>query len=45
MTLAPFRGFYDVRSEMNRALNEVFGSLVRTTGRQQGGADQMGTGT
>jgi hypothetical protein len=37
MTLAPFRGFYDVRSEMNRALNEVFGSLVRTTGRQQGG--------
>src|SRR4028118_502023 len=37
MTLAPFRGFYDVQSEMNRALDEVFGSLAPTTGRQQGG--------
>ena len=37
MTLAPFRGFYDVRSEMNQALDEVFGSLAPTTGRQQGG--------
>ncbi|HZA45345.1 MAG TPA: Hsp20/alpha crystallin family protein [Rubrobacter sp.] len=37
MTLAPFRGFYDVQSEMNRALDEVFGSPDLTTGRQQGG--------
>jgi HSP20 family protein len=36
MTLAPFRGFYDVQSEMNRALDEVFGSLGLTPGRQQG---------
>jgi hypothetical protein len=42
MTLAPFRGFYDVQSEMNRALDEVFCSLGLTTGRQQGGVQPDG---
>ena len=36
MTLSPFRGFYDVQSEMNRMFDEVFGSLARTGRRQQG---------
>jgi len=36
MALTPFRGFYDVQSEMNRMLDEMFGSLARTGGRQQG---------
>ena len=34
MALSPFRGFYDMQSEMNRMFDEVFGSLAR--GRQQG---------
>jgi HSP20 family protein len=37
MALTPFRGFYDMQSEMNRMLDEVFGSLART-GRRQGEA-------
>ena len=37
MALSPFRGFYDMQSEMNRMLDEVFGSLART-GRRQGEA-------
>ncbi len=36
MALTPFRGFYDVQSEINRAYDEMFGSLARTSGRQQG---------
>jgi HSP20 family protein len=36
MALTPFRGFYDVQSEMNRMFDEVFGSLARMGGRQQG---------
>ena len=38
MALSPFRGrgFYDVQSEMNRMFDEMFGSLARTGGRQQG---------
>ena len=36
MALSPFRGFYDMQGEMNRMLDEVFGNLVRTGGRQQG---------
>jgi HSP20 family protein len=36
MALSPFRGFYDMQSEMNRMFDEVFGSLARRDGRQQG---------
>ena len=38
MALSPFRGrgFYDMHSEMNRMFDEMFGSLARTSGRQQG---------
>ena len=37
MAISPFRGrgFYDMHSEMNRMLEEMFGGLSRT-GRQQG---------
>ena len=35
MTLSPFRGFYDVQSEMNRMLDDVFGGLMRRSGGQQ----------
>ena len=38
MALTPFRGFYDMQSEMNRMFDEVFGSLARTGRRQQGEA-------
>ncbi|HET7270124.1 MAG TPA: Hsp20/alpha crystallin family protein [Rubrobacter sp.] len=36
MALSPFRGFYDMQSEMNRMFDEVFGGLARKGGRQQG---------
>jgi HSP20 family protein len=36
MALSPFRGFYDMQSEMNRMFDEVFGSLARRGGQQQG---------
>ncbi len=38
MALSPFRGrgLYDMHSEMNRMFDEMFGSLARTGGRQQG---------
>jgi HSP20 family protein len=36
MTLSPFRGFYDMQSEMNRMFDDMFGSLVRGAGRQRG---------
>ena len=36
MTLRPFRGFYDMQSEMNRMFDEMFGGLSRRGGRQQG---------
>lgn len=38
MAISPFRGrgFYDVHSEMNRMLDEMFGGLSRVGGRQQG---------
>jgi HSP20 family protein len=36
MTLSPFRGFYDMQSEMNRMFDEVFGDVGRRSGRQQG---------
>jgi HSP20 family protein len=32
--LSPFRGFYDMQSEMNRMFDEMFGNLARV-GRQQ----------
>ena len=38
MALTPFRGFYDMQSEMNRMFDEEFGSLARTGRRQQGEA-------
>jgi HSP20 family protein len=38
MALSPFRGFYDMRSEMNRMFDEVFGDVGRRSGRQQGDA-------
>ncbi len=34
--MSPFRGFYDMQSEMNRMFDEVFGNLVRSGGRQPG---------
>src|SRR5215213_6791524 len=36
MSLSPYRGFYDMHSEMNRMFDEVFGGLSRRSGRQQG---------
>ena len=36
MTMRPFRGFYDMQSEMNRMFDEVFGGLTRRRGRPQG---------
>ncbi len=36
MALSPFRGFYDMQSEMNRMFDEVFGDVARRGGRQQG---------
>ena len=38
MALSPFRGFYDMQSEMNRMFDEVFGDVTRRSGRQQGEA-------
>ena len=38
MALSPFRGFYDMQSEMNRMFDEVFGDVARRSGRQQGDA-------
>jgi len=38
MALSPFRGFYDMQSEMNRMFDEVFGDAGRRSGRQQGDA-------
>jgi HSP20 family protein len=38
MALSPFRGFYDMQSEMNRMFDEVFGGLARRGGQQ--GEDQ-----
>jgi len=35
MALSPFRGFYDMQSEMNRMFDEVFGNLARSGGRRQ----------
>src|ERR687895_921237 len=36
MTLSPFRGFYDMQSEMNRMFDDMFGNLARSGSRQQG---------
>jgi HSP20 family protein len=39
MALSPFRGFYDMQSEMNRMFDEVLGDVARrSSGRQQGEA-------
>jgi HSP20 family protein len=37
MALSPFRGFYDMQSEMNRMFDEMFGNLARTSGSRQRG--------
>jgi HSP20 family protein len=34
MALSPFRGFYDMQSEMNRMFDEMFGNLIRSGARQ-----------
>src|SRR5215210_599428 len=36
MAMRPYRGFYDMQSEMNRMFDEVFGGLSRRGSRQQG---------
>ena len=36
MALSPFRGFYDMQSEMNRMFDDMFGNLVRSGTRMQG---------
>jgi hypothetical protein len=33
MALSPFRGFYDMQSEMNRMFDEMFGDVGRRSGR------------
>jgi HSP20 family protein len=35
--LSPFRGFYDMQSEVDRLFNETFGGVGRGRGRQGGG--------
>ena len=35
--LSPFRGFYDMQSEVDRLFNETFGRLARGRERQGGG--------
>jgi HSP20 family protein len=35
MALTPFRGFWDVQSEMNRLLDEMFGGMGRWPARQR----------
>lgn len=39
MTLAPFRGFWDMQSELDRMLNDMVGSLL---GRRAGAAGETG---
>ena len=34
MGLSPFRGFWDMQSQMNRMFNEMLGNLSRSPGRQ-----------
>jgi HSP20 family protein len=36
MSMRPYRGFYDMQSEMNRMFDEMFGGLSRRGGRHQG---------
>ena len=36
MTMRPYRGFYDMQSEMNRMFDEVFGGLSRRGGGSMG---------
>ena len=36
MALSPFRGFYDMQSEINRMFDEAFGEVTHRSGRQQG---------
>ena len=34
--MSPFRGFYDVQSEVDRLFDEMLGGLNRRRGRQEG---------
>ena len=36
MAMRPYRGFYDMQSEMNRMIDEMFGGLSRRSGGHQG---------
>ena len=40
MTLSPFRGFYDMQSEMNRMFKDMFGNLAPEPRRQLNGVAQ-----
>ncbi len=40
MGLSPFRGFWDMQSQMNRMFNEMFGNLGRSPGRQLEGVTE-----
>jgi HSP20 family protein len=39
--LSPFRGFYDVQSEVDRLFNETFGSLLGRGRERQGSQQQL----
>jgi len=40
MGLSPFRGFWDMQSQMNRMFNEMLGNLSRSPGRQLEGVTE-----
>ncbi len=40
MGLSPFRGFWDMQSQMNRMFNEMLGNLGRSPGRQLEGVTE-----
>ncbi len=40
MGLSPFRGFWDIQSQMNRMFNEMLGNLGRSPGRQLEGVTE-----
>jgi HSP20 family protein len=40
MGLSPFRGFWDMQSEMNRMLNQMLGNLSRSPSRQLEGVSE-----
>src|SRR5215211_21444 len=40
MGLSPFRGFWDMQSQMNRMFNEMLGNLGRSPGRELEGVSE-----